>query len=142
MELVLNVLWLVIASASVCLWQRQWRRSKTGHRRRDQSLGSFIALCCALFVLFPVISLTDDLHNELVVIEEWNSLRRTLRAGGDHPTRSSSGELMALPAHTVLPDVFFFRGVIVGRVFPTAVRPHTLILAGPSEGRAPPSSIL
>lgn len=63
MELLLNSIWLVIALGSVCVWRGVWRRGKTPSRRE------WVALATLLFLLFPVISLTDDLHEELAVAE-------------------------------------------------------------------------
>jgi len=62
-ELLLNAVWLVIALGSVCVWRGAWRRDRAPSRRE------WVALATLLFLLFPVISLTDDLHEELAVAE-------------------------------------------------------------------------
>lgn len=59
MELVLNLVWFVLASVMVCLWFRFAPRE--GPSRRLQ----FVALALLVFVLFPVISVTDDLQEAL-----------------------------------------------------------------------------
>ena len=55
MEIFLNLAWLVVAMVSVALWLRHERR--TGKERRLP----LIALAMLLLVLFPVISVSDDL---------------------------------------------------------------------------------
>jgi len=63
MELLLNLVWLIIALGSVSLWRVWWRRGDAPSKRE------WVALATFLFLLFPVISLTDDLHEELAVAE-------------------------------------------------------------------------
>lgn len=58
-ELFLNVCWLVAAIAAVGYWCIQAKRSD---EKSIKGLRSFVALACALVVLFPAISLTDDLY--------------------------------------------------------------------------------
>ena len=56
MELVLNLAWAFLASIMVGLWLRLAVR--TGVNLRMQ----FVALAVLLLILFPVISVTDDLQ--------------------------------------------------------------------------------
>ena len=55
MELLLNLAGALIALAMVCLWLRSTTR--TGRDRRIQ----LVALALLLLILFPTISMTDDL---------------------------------------------------------------------------------
>ena len=55
MELALNLAWLALGVWMVCLWLRF--APQTGHDRRVQ----LVALAMALIILWPVISVTDDL---------------------------------------------------------------------------------
>lgn len=55
MEITLNLVWTMIAVACVCLWFRF--EARTGAERRL----SAIALVLLIIVLFPVISVSDDL---------------------------------------------------------------------------------
>lgn len=60
MELFLNSAWAVMAFVIMCLWLRLERRDKAERR------SSFVALVMLLVILFPVISVSDDLwslHN-------------------------------------------------------------------------------
>jgi hypothetical protein len=56
MELVLNLAWVLVAALMFCLWLRFSPR--TGVDRRTQ----LAALAVLLLILFPVISVTDDLQ--------------------------------------------------------------------------------
>jgi hypothetical protein len=63
MELLLNLAWLVISVVAILLLRGNWRR------RKGPALREWIALATFLFLLFPVISLTDDLHPEIALAE-------------------------------------------------------------------------
>jgi hypothetical protein len=78
MEAILNLLWLVIACGAICLWRGVWRR------RVAPSGREWLALITFLFLLFPVISLTDDLHEELALAECSTGTKHFL--GGAHGT--------------------------------------------------------
>jgi hypothetical protein len=55
MEIFLNLAWAFLATAGICLWQRFEKR--VGSQRRL----SLIALVMLVVILFPVISVSDDL---------------------------------------------------------------------------------
>ena len=55
MELILNLIWGLLAIASICLWARI--ECRTGAERRLP----IIALLVLIVILFPVISVSDDL---------------------------------------------------------------------------------
>jgi hypothetical protein len=55
MEIILNLAWAMLALSSVCLWIRLERRTGTEKRL------PVIALLMLIVVLFPVISVSDDL---------------------------------------------------------------------------------
>lgn len=100
MELLLNLAWLLVAIATVTLWVRQSRRGTSG--ALSLCLQS-IALVCALAVLFPAISATDDLHATQLAVEASDVARKVLRSVN---TVSSSGAvdwLHFLPAVLLLP---------------------------------------
>jgi hypothetical protein len=56
MELALNLVWAMLAAVMIRLW--------VGHAKREGAnrLGQCIALALILSILFPVISVTDDLQ--------------------------------------------------------------------------------
>jgi hypothetical protein len=67
METFLNLVWLAVALAATVLWQFRWARSQrhSCYSRRME----MAAMVCFLALLFPVISLTDDLHPETAVVD-------------------------------------------------------------------------
>lgn len=81
MELLLNLVWLGIAIASYVIlgWRLARRGRKATSPRRVQSI---MALSCVLAILFPVISLTDDLHEMQATLEEASSARLVIKQCG------------------------------------------------------------
>lgn len=74
MELLLNLCWLALLLPAGLLWRR--RTASRGHATGFQHL---CVLGCALVLLFPVISATDDLHPMRPEMEE---SKRTFRHAG------------------------------------------------------------
>jgi len=70
MELALNLVWLFLAVTSLVLAGRRLCRTAELRRLRAGEWHSLIALCCALVILFFVISMTDDLHEQQIVSED------------------------------------------------------------------------
>jgi hypothetical protein len=65
LELALNFAWLAISCALLVLGIPLIRKQGIG---RNQLIAA-MALVCVLCLLFPVISMTDDLHNTPAVVE-------------------------------------------------------------------------
>lgn len=137
MELILNAFWLALALASLCLWQ-QGTYSTKGHRGYSTSLHALIILGCALILLFPVISLTDDLHDAQAVMEDSYSSPPALKHGGTHHTSAVCGKLTAPPARVVLPELISIRFRILGLLSYAGEQPGKTASARPSASRAPP----
>jgi hypothetical protein len=74
MELLLNLVWLLLAVPAYYLWRKARRGPNLD---RYTSLQYLFALGCALVLLFPVISATDDLHAMRAEMEE--SSKRGIR---------------------------------------------------------------
>ena len=72
MESLLNLCWLLLALAALLAWCCQATSTPAGQRPR------LVALLCALALMFPVISATDDLHPTVQAIED--SSKRTQKA--------------------------------------------------------------
>ncbi|HEY1904079.1 MAG TPA: hypothetical protein VGG56_16735 [Terracidiphilus sp.] len=72
MELLLNVAWGLLAGLMICLWLQFAARDGEGVGKRRQ----FVALAVLLMILFPVISVTDDLRAALNPAEADSCLRR------------------------------------------------------------------
>ena len=95
METILNLIWLVVTLAGVCIWRFRWFPSRGNQRERI--FPEAVATLCLIALLFPVISLTDDLHPE-IMIAECASGKRSLSliiASGRHAHDSAT----TCPAH-------------------------------------------
>jgi hypothetical protein len=96
MELLLNLLWLLLALTAIAMWRRE-RASGPGSRGFDP-LRSVLLLGCALLLLFPVVSATDDLHAMRPESEESNPSKHTVKYFGGDKTPSRTGGFGASPA--------------------------------------------
>lgn len=138
MELLLNLAWLLLAVPAYWLW----RNSRPANRRHGfSSLQCMLALGCALVLLFPVISATDDLHAMRAEMEESSVSKRSIR--------QASADRNSLP-HTRLQSP----PVLLASVAPLLVQTEfagtythnilllTTALSLASAGRAPPVRFL
>jgi len=73
-ELFLNIVWVVVAAAVLGTWRINWvhQRKRTVLR----SIWEWTSICVVLVLLFFAVSMTDDLHSDLIVFEECSSSRR------------------------------------------------------------------
>jgi len=84
MELMLNLVWLVLAAALLCVWRLQWTHQRTGRSRGRVQEWSAVSL--ALVLLFFAVSMSDDLHSEIVALEELSANKRDyVHAGASQP---------------------------------------------------------
>jgi hypothetical protein len=83
MELVLNLAWILQAALMFCLWLRFAPRTGPNQRNLDRRR-QFVALTLLLLILFPVISVTDDLQAIQNAVETDSSLRRDHIAVNPH----------------------------------------------------------
>jgi len=138
MELFLNLLWLLLAVPAVWVW----------HTARCRHVGSagqsrqcVLVLGCVLLMLFPVVSVTDDLQAMRPEIEE--SANRTGLRNSSHGRCSSlpdgvSGNFALSAARAaVSPD----QSVWLEVLSPSVLRPAA-VLVPTRAGRAPPLSFL
>jgi hypothetical protein len=65
MELALNLVWLVFAAGLLVHWGARALSFPEEHR----AAAAAIALVCVISLLFPVISITDDLNSGVAVLE-------------------------------------------------------------------------
>jgi hypothetical protein len=134
MELLLNLAWLLLALPAYWLW-RGARSVPQG--RRFHSLQCLLALACMLFILFPVVSATDDLHAMRAEMEESPAGKRTVRQASNDKTptwRRESPPALIGPAHLFTVAIQAWR--------PLAT-PRFILPAAPAiepTGRAPPAA--
>jgi len=137
LEALLNLAWLLLSVAGIWIWLRRWGPRYAGDKAR-QSQG-WIALVVLIFLLFPVISMTDDLHPGPAYAEDSSASKR--RAPALHQTaahrvhsNAQSAGVAALPPN---PDfaiaLFFSANFVVERSVASSASPFT------APGRSPPA---
>lgn len=99
MELVLNLAWALSAVAIICLWLRFGPQANAGRRTQ------VVALAVLILVLFPVISVTDDLQAVQNPAEVDSCLRRNHVVSNAHSIFPVAAAL-PLPAFAELPFGF------------------------------------
>ncbi len=138
MELALNSFWFALAVCGFALWLARIRRRRGGALRALRPFWMLVAMACALAVLFPVISLTDDLHEQEAVAED-SSARLSTKRSATAGASVRSHELSSPPA--IKPHIWIspLEPALLDRVPPEEVRsPKTAFI--PSLGsRAPPA---
>jgi ABC-type siderophore export system fused ATPase/permease subunit len=140
-EVLLNLLWLLIAAAMVVTWRLRWvhqRRVAPRNARQEA-----IALVCSLVLLFFVVSLSDDLREEVLVCDVCSASRKqTSRVVSAHPLNQLE-KAPATPGWAVLPRVeapaprLMSEGITLEAEAPAATVGRSL-----TSGRAPPASVL
>jgi len=84
MELLLNLAWLLLGVPAYYIWRSCRQRRAPA---RWTSAQCVLALGCALIVLFPVVSATDDLHVMRAEIEETPTSKRSIcHKSSDRPS--------------------------------------------------------
>ncbi|HXW13958.1 MAG TPA: hypothetical protein VEN79_05560 [Terriglobia bacterium] len=108
---------------------------------RGHAARRIISLACALVFVFPVISLTDDLHAAQVVMEDSNSVKRISKSSGA-PGGGSSLERFSLPFTLVTAGLLPGQSLRLQGL--TAVLEVRLLVAAPADWpnlRGPPSHV-
>jgi hypothetical protein len=138
METFLNLVWLAVTVAALWLWRFRWTVSRQApkHSTRMEA----VAMVSVLALLFPVISLTDDLHPETVAVDAASGKRNAcLIVANGAQTGNSKAPLnlhpfFALPTHSPAEIEFGFVGPV-----PTPRFPGPTGLSAAEFGRSPPS---
>jgi hypothetical protein len=143
MELALNLVWLCLAVAGFALLGSNLSRPTERAERRPTNRQKIMAMSCALIILFFVVSMTDDLHDQEIFVEESKFLR----------VMNGAGSLAMASTHsTVAPPVLLYFGVSCSSLsfaLPTVRRlleplefSFTAAISSKSlRGRAPPASL-
>lgn len=141
MELTLNLVWVCVAIAGILAQMVVLSRSAASSERAASHCRKIIAMVCSLVILFFVISMTDDLHDQEILIEERKGSR--VSAGTDAPGPAASAR--SIPVDFVLffpPEAFFPTLPIVRRALESSESPFVAGIEGESlRGRAPPVSL-
>jgi hypothetical protein len=138
METLLNLLWLTVALVLIGLWRFRWLSSR--RNPRASVLPEIVAIGCAISLLLPAISLTDDLHPEIVAVDAASGKRNScLLVSGAMRTPHATLISGTHSTFAILPSPFaHVELTIAGIVLPTEyLRPFSL--CGSCVGRSPPS---
>jgi hypothetical protein len=140
METTLNLIWVAITVAAIWLWRFRWSVSHENPRHSTRI--EIVAMVCVLALLFPVISLTDDLHPEIVPADTVSSKRNhcLLVASNSHVGKSKP-LLHAQDFYAVLPHSSWKPQVIFTRTSSTGISFQIDSAASLGNGRAPPSRV-
>jgi hypothetical protein len=129
MELLLNLVWLLIGG--IALWAFLGSPSK-GQR---QFLFALVALFCAILLLFPAISVSDDLHFQAFVSEDSSVSKRLLTAAHTSPIESWAPPLLAFLFTLFGRPLWFIRTT-------KSTSRLSALFDRPVLGRAPPALLL
>jgi len=139
MELLLNIIWLALTVPAFWIWR--WKPALANSPQRFGRWRPYLLLGCALVLLFPVVSATDDLNAMRPEMEESSASKRLLKQAGaaktmvwTHLTGSFLPETAALPSG----HEDQFCGIVSGAVVPALECPAF----DPKDSRAPPATIL
>ena len=140
MELFLNFLWVMIAVVALSVWRVCWVQDRSARRDPVQE---WAAVICSLVFLFFAVSLSDDLHANLILFDESASGRRqSTVVAGAHPL-PPSGKTGARSGAGVLPRLASIQlacGIV--DVVPFEQAFVTFLESDLRSGRAPPVSSL
>ena len=140
MELLLNVLWLLLAVPAVWAWRREALSS--GGLTRPRALRCLVILSCTLLLLFPVVSATDDLHAMRPEMEESSPSKRVIKpvAGAKVPAKLGGG--VPFFSQLALSAIVCFNDEDCSTLVAASFLLPALAKATESAGRAPPASHL
>src|SRR5215469_17097468 len=129
MELLLNIVWVGLATIALLGFVR-----KRGQLARHTTfITALLALMCALVLLFPVVSASDDLHPTQAVLEDATKRIQRLVAPEHHGDFSSFSMLPVLLA------IYLLSALVVLQVWhsnPSEARVISLSRE-PVSGRSP-----
>lgn len=138
MELFLNLLWVLIAAGVIAVWRNYWLPEARVSRR--EPFREWTAIGCALVLLFFAVSLTDDLHSNVSLLEDCSSSRRhSICAHHSDQSKRIVREIgpAALPRMVEIDSPQF-----AGTVFPFVSDPSSNFFRAFTSGRAPPIELL
>lgn len=140
MELTLNLVWVCVAIAAVLAQIATFSHNAALARQPAGYSRKIIAMGCALVILFFVISMTDDLHDQQVLIEE----RKASRIVSGMETTAHPGSARCIPIDFLLffPPASFSLSLPAGR---RGIEPSEFLFAATIDpeslcSRAPPVS--
>jgi hypothetical protein len=133
MELLLNLVWISVALLTLASFLQ--RRRECSWTARVPHHKALLAIGCALVLLFPVVSASDDLHPTQAVFDDANKRIHQLSAVLQHVPGDSSPDI--IPALLAVCLISLLLVLEWRETWPEVVR-----IAGsariPEDGRSPP----
>jgi hypothetical protein len=136
MELFLNLCWLSLLLPACLLWRREMLTNGSG-RPGKSPVAPLVFVCvvgCALVLLFPVISASDDLHAMRSEMEESERAFRQASHGAVTPHAPAHFSQLVLPSSSFATPDFARSGTVLAFLPPIS----GIFLAPAVAGRAPP----
>jgi hypothetical protein len=100
METFLNLVWLLLVVAALFVWQRRWVRQKSPAQRN--TFQEWTAFACVMVLMFYVVSMTDDLHPEILLADGCSAGRRSMLARPSAHRPSARSRVASPPSAAVL----------------------------------------
>jgi hypothetical protein len=136
-ENVSNLTWLVFAAASLLLWRyRLLPHLGSGARR------SLCALLCVLLLMFPIISISDDLHPDMVAAVEGESKSRLLKLVDASPHLGTPGSHAAVIVAASVASLVAPAAKVLDRLLPVPLRISSRLTLSCRLFRGPPHWLL
>jgi hypothetical protein len=140
-ELLLNIVWMLIAVGLLVVWRTRWVHQR--RRSSRHSLQEWSAVSLALVLLFFAVSMTDDMHSEIVVLEECSASKRdffslTSAHGMPQPATALHASSLAL----VPPVPFFSASSSFQKLELANQLRFSFLPTSQASSRAPPSASL
>jgi hypothetical protein len=141
MELLLNIVWVLAAAGLLGIWRTRWVHQR--ERTPRHSFLEWTAVSVALVLLFFAVSMTDDLHAQILFSEECSTSRRNMSCpAGAHasPQSAPASQLhyAVVLAHASEPAPL----ISFGTLDSLPVRNTSHVQIDRLSGRAPPVSSL
>jgi hypothetical protein len=137
-ELALNVAWALIAAASYALLFRRLVKRDKEYAQSPMRWQCVIGLTCILAILFPVISLTDDLHEIQATAEDASlsalQMKRCVAGHSSTPQRTPHRVFFTFASFEANARLAILEDVAARWIVRPAPGSHP-----PALGRAPPS---
>jgi hypothetical protein len=141
MELLLNIVWVLAAAGILGIWRTRWV-----HQRQRTPRHSFLewtAVSVALILLFFAVSMTDDLHSQILFSEECSTSRRNLSCPAGAHASAQPGTASQLHYPVILANASEAASLIsLGTLDSFLIRDTSDLHGDRPSGRAPPISSL
>jgi len=139
MELALNLCWLAVVVAAYVWWLRRPRYRGRALRSRDEWMAGVLVLAAILVLIFPVISVSDDVRAAREFLEEPSS-DQLLAKNLEVQKRVPLGQLITPAAALAHPEAPAGRLRVLGIVCVTDLASHHIDPVLPVRGRSPPQA--